>query len=119
MDRPKSPRFYGKRASEILAENKQIFLANFKELESKGVATDIRVIGSVATGNDTCKSDIDFLIKVTDDSMPVWRQLQDFLAGWICFPVHIAMEMEGFPLPECILRQAIPLEEWEQRLPLI
>lgn len=112
MDKPKSPRFYGKRASMVLAEHRDMFLRNFRELESMGLASDIRITGSVATGQDTCKSDIDFLVKVKDDSMPVWHRIQQAMADWIAFPVHVTLEREGIPLPECMLRQAIPLEKW-------
>lgn len=112
MIKSKSPCFYGKRASLVLAEYRQVFLRNFQELESMGLATDLRVVGSVAIGRDTCKSDIDFLVKVKDDSMPVWLRVHQALADWIRFPVHITLERDGAPLPECMLRQAVPLEKW-------
>lgn len=114
MERFRHPDLAHLRASEVLARFKPRFLEAAQVLKEQGILEDVMVFGSVARGDDTRKSDIDFLVKVKEARTAVQTWVQEDLAEIIPYPVHILVyddERDVFPL---ILKDAIPLREWRR-----
>ena len=74
-------------------------------LEASGIASNLRIFGSIARGTDTEDSDIDFLVDVKERSPKTYVQLQEALADWIRFPVHITMDDGTGDIPEKIVKE--------------
>lgn len=105
----KANRFYGKRASDVLATSLHKFLEKSAKLESAGIAGNLRVFGSIAKGTDTEQSDIDFWVDVTELSPRVYVMLEQAPSDWSRFPVHITMDDGSGIIPENIVRESVKL----------
>ena len=74
-------------------------------------AADVRVFGSVVRGQDTCKSDVDFLVRMeAGRSLLDMVALRDSLEQALARPVDVVSENGIFPyLRQHILGEATPL----------
>ena len=105
----RAPAFLGKRARDVFLENRHIFLQKFEELKKRGIATDIKLFGSIVSGEDGDRSDIDFLVFVHEANLHVFSEVESVLCKWIHFPVHITLKDDKNYVPELILETAVSL----------
>ena len=112
MNESRHTAFKNMKAGDVLRLYKKRFIACFYVLKNKGVASDILVFGSVARNEDTIYSDIDFLIKVGKRSPLEQGIVQEILADWLPYPVHILLDDGKIWIPEKIRKEAIPLCQW-------
>ena len=94
-------------ASELLAERRESIL----QLADLHGARNVRVFGSVARGDVTAESDVDFLVDMEEgrtllDLVGLWQDLQDLLGR------NVDVISEGGISPHLrakILAEAVPL----------
>ncbi len=85
--------------------------AELLSLAARRGASDLRVFGSVARGDDTLTSDVDFLVQMeTGRSLVDLAGLREDLAGALGRSVDIVTENGLYPyLRQRILREAVRL----------
>ena len=93
--------------SELLAQQREVIL----QLAERHGARNVRVFGSVARGDATSESDVDFLVDMEDgrsflDLVGFWQDLQDLLGPQV--DVISAGGISPY-LRAKILAEAVPL----------
>ena len=93
--------------SELLAQQREVIL----QLAERHGARNVRVFGSVARGDATSESDVDFLVDMEDgrsflDLVGFWQDLQDLLGQQV--DVISAGGISPY-LRSKILAEAVPL----------
>lgn len=109
MHKIKSPKFFGMRASEVFSAHRDIFLQKFAKLKNLGLATGIKLFGSIARGKDREDSDIDLLVFVHEASPSVFAKVTTILCDWIYFPVHVTLTDGNNYVPVHILETSVEL----------
>lgn len=107
----RAEQYCGMRARDVFLENRNAFLERFAALVERGLASDIRVFGSVARGDDDEESDIDLLVSVPRITGRIHWDIAVELSGWLDFPVHVVLDDGHGLLSERILKEAVPLME--------
>lgn len=103
----KARKFYGIRARDVFFRYRENFRQRFEYLRNTGIASDIRLFGSVARGDDDARSDIDFLVTVQKAHPEIYARVNEILCEWIRFPVHVLLIDDSLSVPERIMKEAI------------
>lgn len=101
----KSPKYYGLRAGEVFELLQDTLKSRFETLRREGIASRLRVFGSVAKGTDRRWSDIDLLVDVPEITPHIHVRVEDVLSEGIAFPIHITLN-DGKSVDELLFGEA-------------